>query len=118
MKLKNLSDAVSRAFSDKNKLINLVLYLLFFGLIWYFCDLGRSLKTLLFFVGVLVVSTFLTELVMVIRLKNSSRRAILASSILTICVAPLTIFFLSFQVLGYLLALGVIIAGVSFYSSN
>ena len=119
MRLVIIYTTLRNLLSRKSNIIGLLTYLILIGVVWYMYNLRVLLYLSLFFVCILTLSTFLSELWIVIKNRFTvPYRDIGLSFIMMLFTLPLSFVYLDRQIISYILMLSFIIAILATFAAN
>lgn len=118
MRISEIYNAVIKHFTNRENRINILFYLVAGAVIWYLYSFKVLIILILMLLSVFILSSFLIALYSWVRggFKDINKDFVY-SLLLAIVVLPLVFFALDKQLLGYILALSAIGAGIGIYRS-
>lgn len=119
MRLSQIYNAVIKHFTDRERRINILFYLIAAGVIWYLYSFKVVATLILMILSVFILSSFLLALYTWVRAGfRGIDKDFIYSLLLAIVVLPFAFFTLDKQLLGYVLALSAVTIGIGIYRIN
>lgn len=118
MKISQKYNAILQHFKNKETRINILFYLLAAGVIWYLFSLKVVVILIVMILSVFILSSFLLALYTLVRagFKGIDKDFVI-SLLLAVVVLPVVFFTLDKQLLGYIIALSIVVMGLGIYRS-